>query len=37
MMVIDHLAKCAQISINIKIKPEYLTIIKFIIKTIDQK
>ena len=37
MMVIDHLAKFAQISINMIIKIEYLTIIKFLVKTIEVK
>ena len=37
MMVIDHLAKSAQRNNIIIIKPEYLTIKKLIIKTIDQK
>ena len=32
MMVIDHLAKSAQISIIMIIEIEYLTIIKFILK-----
>ena len=37
MMAIDHLVSFAQRNIIIKIKPEYLTIIKFILKTIDRK
>ena len=37
MMVIDHLAKFAQISISMIIEIEYLTIINFIVKTIEVK
>ena len=37
MMTIDHLVNFAQRNNLIIIKPEYLTIIKFLIETIDRK
>ena len=37
MMIIDRLAKSAQISINMIIEIEYLTIIKFVLKRTGPK